>query len=191
MKNTKAIELFNEQFKFKLTESVRHKGDSKNHMSADMGLLITSRRLEEQADDDGNVNFTRIYICRMIRFGGSGDMAAFKESELMTIDEYNKLSVEEEQRREEMRNQMYATTKEIFDSFGVKRGSSVYLKNGDIIDKSLIFKVTGYSQNSKETLLHLRIEAGEGRTINEVKVKSKSEFVLVSVADEAKPSTNA
>lgn len=180
MENVTAKQLFNEQFKFALNLEVRHKGDNKHGMSSDMGLLVLRRVLEENSDDDGNVHFTRNYICRMIRFSGSGDLAQFKESELMTIEEYNRRAVEEEQQREDMRNDMYATKQEVFNSFGVKRGTEVYLKNGDTVDKENIYKVTGFSMNKEETILILRKEAGEGKTLDEVRVKSKSEFELIT-----------
>lgn len=179
MENLAAKQLFNEQFKFALNLEVRHKGDNKHGMSSDMGLLILRRNLEENSDDDGNIHFTRNYICRMIRFSGSGDLAQFKESELMTISEYNERAVKEDQEREEMRNDMYATRQEIFKSFGVQRGTEVYLKNGESIDKSNVYKVTGFSRSKEETILILRKEAGEGKTIDEARVKSKSEFEII------------
>ena len=182
--NVKAQELFNEQFKFNLNQEVRHKGDNKNAMSSDMGLLVLRRSLEENSDDDGNVHYTRNYICRMIRFSGSGDLAQFKESELLTMEEYNKMTIKAEQEREDMRNEMYATKQEIFKSFGVNRGTEVYIKRIEgekaVVDKSSIYKVTGFSRSKDETLLHLRKEAGEGRTMDEVRVKSKDEFEIVT-----------
>ena len=185
MKNEKAIELFNEQFRFEINQEVRHRADFKANFSSDLGLLVIQRVLEEQSDDDGNVNFSRMYTCRLIRFSGSGDLARFKESELMTIEEYNRKAVLEEQEREDMRNEMYETKKEIFASFGVKRGTEVYLKDGDNIDKTFVYKVTGFAQGKKEgAVLILKIEAGEGRTVNEVRVKSKSEFVIVKDLNE-------
>lgn len=180
--NVKAQELFNEQFKFKLNQEVRHKGDNKNGNSSDMGLLILQRHLEEECDDDGNSHFVRNYVCRMIRFSGSGDLAKFKESELMTITDYNIRAIKDEQEREEMRNEMYNSQKEIFDSFGVKRGTEVYLKNGDNVDKENIYKVSGYSTDKNETLLHLRKALGEGKTVDMIKVKSKSEFEVITKA---------
>jgi hypothetical protein len=119
-----------------------------------MGLLVLRRTLEENADDDGNTHFTRNYICRMIRFSGSGDLAQFKESELMDMNEYTKRGVELEREREEMRNEMYATEQEIYTSFGVKRGTQVYIKDhtGEF-DKENIYKVSGYSTSKEETLL--------------------------------------
>ncbi len=180
MENTEAKQLFNQQFKFALNLEVRHKGDNKHGMSSDMGLLVLRRVLDENSDDDGNVHFTRNYICRMIRFSGSGDLAQFKESELMTIEEYNKRAVEEEQQREDMRNDMHTTKQEVFNSFGVQRGTEVYLKKGDVLDKGNIYKVTGFFRSKEETVLLLRKEAGEGKTLDEVRVKCKAEFELVN-----------
>ena len=181
MENTKAKELFETQFKFKLGEPVRHKGDNKHGMSADMGLLILSRQLEECADDDGNSHYNRIYFCRLIKFSGSGSIASFKESELITVEEYNKQAVQEEERRDDMRNQMYSTKKAIFASFGVQRGTEVYLKIDGIADKTKVYAVSGYSTGPEEgTLLSLRMEAGEGKTVNEVRVKSKDEFEIIT-----------
>lgn len=177
--NVKAQELFNEQFKFKINQEVRHKGDNKNGGHSDMGLLVLKRLLEEECDDDGNSHFVRNYVCRMIRFSGSGDLARFKESELMTITDYNIRAIEDEREREEMRNQMYNTEKEVFDSFGVKRGTEVHLANGNNVDKENIYKVSGFSTDKYETLLHLRKVIGEGKTVDMVKVKSKSEFQVI------------
>lgn len=181
MENTKAKELFDSQFKFKINDDVRHKGDSKgDSFSSDLGLLVLSRTLEEAADDDGNCHYLRIYVCRMIKFSGSGDLARFKESELMTMEEYNRKKIYDEQQREDMRNQMYASKKAIFASFGVQKGTEVYLKINEIVDKTKVYAVSGYSTGKDDgTYLILRMEAGEGKTCNEVRVKSKDEFELL------------
>lgn len=186
MENIKqqSIDLFNKQFKFSINQELRHKGDSKGSFQSDMGLLVLERHLIEECDDDGNVQFTRNYVCRMIRFSGSGDIARFKESELMSIYDFNKKVVQEEQEREDMRNEAYAVKQEVFKSFGVNRGTEVYLKNGDVVDTASIYKVTGFSRSNDETLLILRKEAGEGRTADEVRVKSKGDFQLFGVISE-------
>jgi hypothetical protein len=179
MENTELQKIFDTQFQFPINQEVRHRGDNKSGMSSDMGLFILRRTLEENSDDYGNIHYTKNYICRMIRFSGSGDLAQFKESELMSIEDFNKRAVQEEQQREDMRNDMYTETQNIFKSFGVRRSTEVYLKNGDSVDKSNIYKVSGFSTNKECTLLHLRRALGEGKTADEVRVKSKNEFELV------------
>jgi len=174
-------EIFDQSFKFKVNDSVRHKGDNKNGLHSDMGLLILKRIMEESKDDDDGVHFNRIYHCRMIRYSNSGDIQAFKESELLSISEYNDVVLREEEDRERKRAIMYETKNEIFKSFGVERGSEVLLIKDGEVDESIIYKVTGYKADKNGTELHLRIEAGEGRSIiDEIHVMSKSEFVLKS-----------
>src|SRR5271163_1276646 len=165
MENDLAKQIFNGQFKFKLNQEVRHKGDSKNGMSSDMGLLVIERTLQEDQDDDGNVHYNRNYICRMIRFSGSGDLGRFKESELLNMTEFNEKSLKQETEREEMRADMYALQKEIFTSFAVKRNTRIYLKNADgTVDKTNVYVVTGFSRSDEGTFLSIRMEAGEGKT---------------------------
>lgn len=171
-------QLFNSKFKFRLNQEVRHRGDSKHGFSNDMGLLILRRQLEEASDDDGNVHYTRNYVCRMIKFSGSGDMALFRENELMSIQEYNQKAVEDEVERDEMRREMHAVKDEIFKSFGVARGMEVYLKKGGEVDKTIVYKVSGFERDEKGTRLSLRREAGEGHPIDRVFVASKDEFEI-------------
>ena len=82
-----------------------------------------------------------------------------------------------------MRNEMYAVKQEVFKSFGVQKGTEVYLKYGDVFVTSFVYKVSGFSRSNDETLLILRKEAGEGRTADEVRVKSKDDFELVYKAN--------
>lgn len=176
MENLK--EIFAQQFKFNLNQEVRHKGDNKHGMHSDMGLLVLRRTLEEHSDDDGNTHFTRNYICRMIRFSGSGDLAQFKESELLSIEDYNKKVVKEQAEREEMQHHMYQIKKEIYKSFGVEKDTEVYLiKNGGV-DISKTYRVSGYQQDQQGTVLHLREVGGEGSTSKTINVKSKEEFEI-------------
>ena len=176
-----AKQLFNDHFKFSLGEEARHKGDGKNGYNSDMGLLIIQRKLLETQDDDGGSHFTREYVCRMIRFGGSGDLALFRETELLSMTEYNKKVVEQEEERQDMRNHQQEVKKAIFSSFGVERGTEVHLKKEGVVDTTKIYKVSGFETSEKEgTKLRLRIEAGEGRGAEAVDVVSKDEFEVIT-----------
>lgn len=179
MTNTSAKELFESQFKFNLNQELRHKGDNKHGMSSDMGLLVLRRSIEENADDDGNVNYTRYYVCRMIRFSGSGDLAQFKESELLSISDYNRKVSEEEEERNQMRNEMHWVKSEVMASFGVSMETEVYLKVDGQADKTRTYKVSGYRQDATGTFLKLRLVAGQGRTIEHTEVKSNDDFEVV------------
>lgn len=191
MENTTAKQLFNEQFKFNINQEVRHRGDSKkDFLTNDLGLLILQRVLIETADDDGNVHYTRQYICRMIRFSGSGDIAQFKESELMSIQEFTEKSIKDEQEREDMRNTANELKDEIFCSFGVVRNTSVRLTELTKPDPSSQdqqpklkdsreYKVKGFVRSQEGTFLVLRTVAGEGIPSDEKLVRSKHEFEII------------
>lgn len=193
MENKTAMQLFNEQFKFSLNQEVRHKGDSKIGLGNgnDMGLLVLVRELEESSDDDGNVHYSRYYICRMIRYSGSGDIAKFKESELMSIQEYTLKQIQDAQQHEDILNNTKMMTQEIFDSFGVRRFTKVTLKHDADKYKHMQippepdthpYTVTGFLRNEEGTFLRLRRIAGAGIPSNhdeDVLVKSKDEFEIM------------
>jgi hypothetical protein len=164
MKKEEAIlqteELFNALFKFDVNQEIRHKGDSKSHV-ADMGLLILSRQLLESADDEGNKIYERSYLCRMVRFSGSGDVGRFKESELLTIEEYDKESLEKEHKRNQMREDLRQTEKDIFSLFKVSRGDAIQLKKEGEVDKSATYRVNGFRRSKEEgSFITLRKVAG-------------------------------
>ncbi len=174
--NHELIELFNKLFKFEINQEVRHRGDSKSGYAADMGLLVLERDLHEHKDDDGNTSFSRQYICRMIRFSGSGDLARFKESELMSIDEFNERAVEQEEFRNEARERMHRSKKAIYNSFGVKNGTSVYLVKDGQADSSNIYCVSGFKSDSEGIVLKLTWESGAGDPLKDIEIKSKNDI---------------
>lgn len=176
----KAKELFNELFTFDVNEEVRHKGDTKGGL-ADMGLLVLSRQLIETTDDDGNKLYEKIYVCRMVRFSGSGDINRFREKELMTIDEYNRKAAEEENERNWRREEVRQIEREIFDAFGIDRQSEIYLMKDGQPDKSAVYKPSGFSRSKDEgTKLILRKVAGLEFGDEKAEITSKDEFVLKS-----------
>lgn len=152
--------LFKDLFKFEVHQDVRHKGDTKSHM-ADMGLLVLERRIIETEDDDGNKIYNRQYVCRMTRFSGSGDLAAFKESELMSIEEYNVLSIKRENQRNEQRDKLRQMEKEIYTYFGVAKGVEVRLKGVEGIDEKVILKPCGFEKTEGKAKIRLRIIEGQ------------------------------
>lgn len=192
MENKEVAKLFADSFKFAINQDVRHKGDNKHGHSNDLGLLVLKRQIEETEDDNGNVYYKRQYVCRMIRFSGSGDLALFKEAELMSVSEYNERVIKEEEEREEMRNNAHFTNKAIFGFFGVHRDTHVYLKSPDgTVDKTEEYRVTGFSSTKEgdmsesigKYVLILRCDRPRGETLmssgKEARVSSKDEFVRV------------
>jgi hypothetical protein len=176
------MEVFNRLFKFQVGQQLRHKGDTKDY-SADMGLLVTARVLVEQKDDDNSVTFRREYHCRMIRFSGSGEIAAFREHELMTVEEYTQQKVQDEAERNRMRNEVKQTEKEIHEAFGVDFSTRVYLKdaNGNV-DKSSVFRYSGFSfTNGKPEMTLTEVIASLDKPVdrNKVNVTSKDQFEIV------------
>jgi hypothetical protein len=176
-----AKQLFNDWFKFELNQEVRHKGDNKQNYSSDLGLLVLSRVLEEQKSDDGIVHFDKVYHCRMIRFSGSGDIARFKESELLSMDEYTSKKVLEDRKFEEARMHVNEFSEEVWASFGVQRGTKVHLVFEGKTDTSKVFKVSGYKSSQEGTLLTVREVGGIGSTNKEFELRNRHEFVLVPI----------
>lgn len=186
MENTKAKELFDSQFKFMINQEVRHKGDTKNGHSSDMGLLVLSRFLAEDVDDDGNTHFHKHYQCRMIRFSGSGDTQNFIEKELLSMKEYNEKMIDQEDERNWMRQQMKDTGESIFALFGVKRYTEVYLKKDGVVDKTATYKVTGWSSGGNDVpKIKVTRELSIGKESESIGITSKEEFEVV-VTDKEK-----
>jgi len=145
MEQTKVSELFDEQFKYQINQDLRHRGDKKGY-AADMGLLVLHRLMYESTDDDGNKLYERAYICRLVKFSGSGETAQFREKELITTEEYERQSLQQEIDRNAMRNDARATQKEVYAAFGVSDGDFLRLKDseGKIIEDKK-YRVTGFS----------------------------------------------
>lgn len=154
-------ELFDSKFKFKINQELRHKGDSKHSFSADMGLLVLERHIEEVQDDDGNRIFRRCYICRLIRFSGSGDLARFAEQELIDLEEHNKKSAERESMMEETRRSFKLLKDKVFKNLGIKRGAKIYLKKDGKLDKTSVYTVDGCS--SKGDIFKVNVSNDEGK----------------------------
>ncbi len=155
-KNHKSKLLFDEMFKYKNNQELRHRGDSKSY-SADMGLLVLHRLIHESVDDDGKKQYERSYVCRLVKFSGSGEVAQFREKELITIQEYERNSLEREADRNRMRNEVRQTQREIYDAFGVKEEDYFRLKdtNGNIIDDKK-YRVTGFSMSEGTAKITIR-----------------------------------
>ena len=175
----KTEQLFDELFKYQGNQELRHKGDTKGSI-ADMGLFVLSRYLVETTDDDGKKLYERSYMCRMVKFSGSGETAHFREKELMTVDEYNQRSTEEETKRNRRREEARQIQDEIYKAFGVDERTELYLKKDGKVDKSVIYKVSGFIRSKKDgTELHLRKVAGMKFGDERTEVKSKDEFEIV------------
>lgn len=148
-------ELFDSQFKFQVNQSVKHRGDTKEKHVSDLGLLILNRVIIEELDDDGESRFNRMYQCRVLRFSGSGDVISFKESELMSEEEYVRMGVELDIQRQGIREEMNATRDRVFKHFGVARKSVVKLKGDDNT-----WQVCGFHAEGGKYSLSLRLEEG-------------------------------
>lgn len=180
MNNT---QIFDEQFKYKQNQELRHKADNKGERfsSSDLGLLVVARYLKEELDADGKPTYERLYLCRMVKFSGSGDQAFFNERELLDMHEYNKFIIHQERERQQMRDDVGQTTKEVFEAFGVQRNTEVHLIINKVVDKSVTYKVTGFKGEGGKYELSLRAKINLDRTSEEnVYVKSKDEFVLAN-----------
>lgn len=137
--------VFNENFKYEVNQQLRHRGDTKGY-SADMGLLVLHRLMYESCDDDGNKTYARYYVCRLVKFSGSGETAQFQEKELMTIEDYQRQSLEDEADRNRMRNEVRQTQQEIYSAFGISEEDYLRLndENGKLIEDKK-FRLSGFS----------------------------------------------
>lgn len=142
---TEIAKMFNENFKYEVNQQLRHRGDSKGY-SADMGLLVLHRLMYESCDDDGNKTYARYYVCRLVKFSGSGETAQFQEKELMTIEDYERQRMKDEADRNRMRNEVRQIQKEVYSAFGVSEEDYLKLKdeNGKLIEDKK-FRLSGFS----------------------------------------------
>lgn len=176
--NKAAGELFNAQFKFAVNQEVRHKADKKNSFgNSDMGMLIMERILRESVDDNGSTFYTRHYVCRCIKFGDSGDLIWFKESELLDMDTYRAKAAEEEEKREEASAAIRRLKSRVFESFGVKRDTKIVLVNDP--DQTNIYEVSGWHSSGEGTVLTASLIAGQGKPQKTIEIKSSTEFKIV------------
>ncbi len=176
MENLKSI--FEDLFKFKYNESVKHKGDNKGNMSSDMGLLILHRELVEVVNDENIHTYEKHYYCRVIRFSGSGDIMRFKENELMSIREYDEEQIKNEFERNAMRDEMRKIQQEVYKAFGVDKNSILKLK----AEPEKEYSVTGFQSNKDTNKYELLIRQNGGLETgrNKESVKSTDEFDVVS-----------
>jgi hypothetical protein len=180
MANPQLSELFSSGFKFKINQEVRHKGDNKKG-NPDMGLLVVRRLIEEMEDESGSSVFQKIYVCRMVKFSGSGELASFQEAELLSIEEHEVRCIEDENWRNEVRSQIKETQEEIYGAFGVNRKSELYLLVNGEPDKSEIYVVAGYHLADGEIpRLSLRNKLGIGKASIRVEVSSKTQFAIIA-----------
>lgn len=172
-------QIFDELFKFKNNESVKHRGDKKSmHLSSDMGLLILQRHLIESVDDDGKKYFERQYLCRLVAFSGSGQIQLYKERELMSSSEFAAIEVKEQEERDEIHQKNKERTAEIFKAYGVQRGSIVKLKS----DAENEYKVSGFKGGKDTGIYELGLRKLSGLKFDEdtVYIKSPDEIEVVS-----------
>jgi len=167
--------LFNDKFKFKINEEVRHRGDTKGY-SADMGLLVLKRILLESQDTEENFIYERHYHCRMIRFSGSGDIATFIEKELMSIQEYTEKKVQDEFETNQHRNEAKRVEAEVLELFDVTKEEYLYLKDeAGNVDKSKKYRMTGFSID--ETGVKMSLTESIITASNNEKVKREQRYV--------------
>jgi hypothetical protein len=179
--NTELQSVFNNLFKYQVSQELRHRGDTKS-FTADMGLFVNSRVLVETVDDDGNKLYERLYICRVIRFSGSGEQFQFREKELMTIEEYTIKQVHDNEERNQMQNNARQTEKEIYAAFGVTKDTHVYMKDefGNVL-KDKKFRPSGFSlMNEKMELSLTEVITTTEKVERERKtVTSKDQFQVI------------
>lgn len=174
--NDNLTELFDTVFKFKLDQEVRHKADNKSSYGT-VGMIVMSREIQQTSNSDGANTFDRIYTCRLFSYSDNARIIMVKETELMSQEEYKKRQAEVEAEMEEQRRITREYSNRVFQSFGVNRGCVVYLKNGEEVDESTPYEVTGWSHGPEATKLNLVQMAGEGRKLVNVEVTSKDQFV--------------
>jgi hypothetical protein len=191
MNNEQLKILFDGKFKFAIGEDVRHRGDTKGGY-ADMGLLVLERHLIEVVNDNNESAFERCYVCRMVRFSGSGDMARFKEKELMTIKEYEMLKEERDTDSNQRRTDARKVEQEVMELFGISKEDYLYEVVDGKPNTSMRFRMTGFSIGKfadsevegiairvTESLFTAANRSGEGKEVKTEKRQwwSKSQFV--------------
>ena len=145
--------IFDSHFKFETDERVRHRGDGSEHGAADLKMLVTGRYIEEIVGDDEIRIYQKFYKCRCIKLSGSGQEIYFKEHELLSIPEWQRMMVKEESFRNENRSIYREEFNTIYDYYGVTKKSKVKIKGSD-----KTFKVTGLSGTSKKGVYELHLE---------------------------------
>jgi hypothetical protein len=136
--------VFDNHFKFAISSEVRHKGDKKEYGTHDMGLFIVGRFIEERLDDSEGTVYKKIYHCRMIRFSGSGDIAAFAETELQSVEDWRKDAVKEEVERNMMRDDILRLETDILKEFGIKKSDRFKIVD---MEETKEFRMNGFKTN--------------------------------------------
>ncbi len=177
----KLYEELSKKFKFGLSEQVYHKADTKGGI-ADLGLLVKGRMLLEECDAEKHPVYHRKYICRMVKFSGSGEVAWFDEHELVSRDEHSLLQERLEEERREVRRMVQETQEDFYQSFGLSKNSKVYLVIDGKVDKTFIYKASGWRNKRGETpVLTLKPIAKAGLpTPKDVEVTDTSQFSVIS-----------
>ena len=137
--------MFDDLFKFKVNEPVRFKGDGNQYRNADMKLLVLARQIHEETGEFDDKIFKKTYHCRSAQFSGSGQIIQLSEKELISVDDFDKMMQEREDRRMELRDLSKALSLDIFNYFEVKKSEEVYLIKDSKVQKNRIYKVAGWS----------------------------------------------
>jgi hypothetical protein len=181
------MEIFNLQFKFKINDSVRHRGD--NHKrDSDMGLLVLERHLIESLDAEDKVTYERSYVCRMIRWSGSGDLARFNERELISVADHDAQKIKEDVEHDSMRRSAKMVEREIMEYFGISKEDYLYEIVNGVPDDTKKFRMSGFSQDESgiklfvtESIFTAANRKAEGQKLEAERREwtSKDQFVKV------------
>ena len=144
------VEIFDQQFKFQVGQTLRHKGDKKEYGANDVGVFVLALVMQQELHDNSLI-FERSYHCRIIAFSGSGQIFNFKEHELQTIQEWQQSAVNQEVERNMLRSDCTQLEGDILNQFGLSKQDRFYLKNSDgEVDNTKEFRMNGFRSN-KET----------------------------------------
>jgi hypothetical protein len=138
------MEIFDRQFKFQVGQTLRHKGDKKEYGMNDMGVLVLTRVMSQEINDNQLI-FERAYHCRLIAMSGSGQIVSFKEHELQTIEEWQKSAVTQEVERNLMRSDVNRLEDDILRQFDLSKSERFYLVADG--DKSKEYRMNGFRAN--------------------------------------------
>lgn len=175
--NLKKVKDVFEDFKFDISEEVRHKGDTKNY-SPDMGLYILSRSLHEEKDVNNNSTYIKQYLCRKINYSSAGQTLFFQERELLSLDDYYTKLTEHDDKIEQHRLVLKQTKQEIKDIFGVNENSIYILaKDKELGDKAPRYKFCGFRIEKNSRFLTLRKVLDDIEGVENIEISSKDEII--------------
>jgi hypothetical protein len=150
--------IFDGAFKYGFTDVLYHRADTKR-FSNDMSMMPLSRTIVQEKDDDGNTIYQRIYHCRVIKHSGSGEIFAFKERELMNLEEFELSRLENDEHIHEMKAEIQRTEQLVYKKFGVSGRNARVTHNGES------YVVTGWGSQGKSCNLVLRHDVIGGTRI--------------------------